>query len=211
MTPGLRKFALTAHITFSLGWIGAVAAYIALDVAAATSNNPQTLRAAYIAMGSIARYVIVPLAITSLLTGLVMSLGTKWGLFRHYWVLISLVLTLIATTVLLVETQTISDFADMAADPTTSRDDLRAFGSTLVHSVGGTLVLLVVLVLNVYKPRGMTRYGWRKQEEQRRKRQQQTPVLVPLRYCRRRPKSLSRLRDRKALPNRTQPLSGREV
>jgi heme/copper-type cytochrome/quinol oxidase subunit 2 len=97
-----------------------------------------------------------------------MSLGTKWGLFRHYWVLISFLLTLIATVVLLVETQTISCFVDIAADPTTSSDDLRALGSTLVHSVGGTVVLLVILVLNVYKPRGMTRYGWRKQDEQRR-------------------------------------------
>jgi heme/copper-type cytochrome/quinol oxidase subunit 2 len=88
-------------------------------------------------------------------------------LFRHYWVLISLLLTIIATVVLLVETQTISYFADRAADPTTSSDDLRALGSTLVHSVGGTVVLLVILVLNMYKPRGMTRYGWRKQNEQR--------------------------------------------
>jgi len=96
-----------------------------------------------------------------------MSLGTKWGLFRHYWVLISLILTIIATLVLLVETQTISYFADRAADPTTSSDDLRALGNTLVHSVGGTVMLLVILVLNVYKPRGMTRYGWRKQDQQR--------------------------------------------
>jgi hypothetical protein len=96
-----------------------------------------------------------------------MSLGTKWGLLRHYWVLISLLLTIIATVVLLMETQTISYFADTAADPATSSDDLRALGSTLVHSVGGTVVLLVILMLNVYKPRGMTRYGWRKQQEER--------------------------------------------
>ena len=167
MTPRLRKFALAAHIALAVGWIGAVAGYIALDVAAATSQDAQTLRAAYLAMELIAWYVIVPLALASLLTGLVMSLGTKWGLFRHYWVLISLLLTIIATVVLLVETQTISYFADIAADPTTSSDDLRALGSTLVHSVGGTVVLLVILVLNVYKPRGMTRYGWRKQQEER--------------------------------------------
>jgi DMSO/TMAO reductase YedYZ heme-binding membrane subunit len=168
MTPALRKFALAAHLAFSVGWIGAAAGYIALDVAAATSQDAQTLRAVYLAMELIAWYVIVPLALASLLTGLVMSLGTKWGLFRHYWVLISLLLTIIATVVLLVETQTISYFADMAADPTTSSDDLRALGSTLVHSVGGTVVLLAILVLNVYKPRGMTRYGWRKQQEERR-------------------------------------------
>ncbi len=167
MTARLRKFALAAHIALSVGWIGAVAGYTALDVAAATSEDAQTLRAAYLAMELIAWYVIVPLALASLLTGLVMSLGTKWGLFRHYWVLISLLLTIIATVVLLAETQTISYFADKAADPTTSGDDLRALGSTLVHSVGGTVVLLVILVLNVYKPRGMTRYGWRKQQEER--------------------------------------------
>ena len=167
MTPRLRKFALAVHIAVAVGWIGAVAGYIALDVAAATSEDAQTLRGAYLAMELIAWYVIVPLALASVLTGLVMSLGTKWGLFRHYWVLISLLLTVIATIVLLVETQTISYFADIAANPTTSSDDLRALGSTLVHSVGGTVVLLVILVLNVYKPRGMTRYGWRKQQEER--------------------------------------------
>ena len=168
LAPRLRKVALAVHITFAVGWIGAVAGYIALDVAAATSQDAQTLRVAYLAMEMIAWYVIVPLAFASLLSGLVMSVGTKWGLFRHYWVLISLLLTIIATVVLLVETQTISYFADIAADPATSSDDLRALGSTLVHSIGGTVVLLVILVLNVYKPRGMTRYGWRKQQEERR-------------------------------------------
>jgi len=180
MTPRVRKFALTVHVTLSIGWMGAIAGYIALDVAAVTSQNTQTLRVAYLAMELIARYVIVPLAFASLFTGLVISLATKWGLFRHYWVLISLLLTVIATVVLLAETQTISYFADVAADPTRSGEDLRALGGTLVHSVGGTVVLLVILVLNVYKPQGMTRYGWRKQQEQRRKQQEQRDVMLQL-------------------------------
>jgi uncharacterized membrane protein len=177
MSPGLRKFALAAHLTLSVGWIGAVAAYMALDVAAATSQDAEMLRAAYLAMESIARFVIVPLALASPLTGLVMSLGTKWGLLRHYWVLISFLLTLVATTILLVETRVISSLAEMAADPTTSSEDLRAMPSTLVHSVGGTILLLVILVLNVYKPQGMTRYGWRKQQE--RDQREQLATLVP--------------------------------
>src|ERR687898_649380 len=147
MPPRLRKGALAAHIALAVGWIGAVAGYMALDVAAATSQDAQTLRAAYLAMELIAWYAIVPLAFASLLTGLVMSLGTKWGLFRHYWVLISLVLTVVATAVLLVEVRVINSFAEMAADPGTSREQLRAMPSTLVHSIGGTVVLLVVLVL----------------------------------------------------------------
>jgi SNF family Na+-dependent transporter len=181
MPPALRKFVLAVHLTVSVGWIGAVAAYIPFDVATVTTRDAQTLRATYLAMESIARSVIVPLALASLLTGLVVSLGTKWGLFRHYWVLISLVLTTLATVVLLVETRTISALAAMAADPTMSGDDLRELPSTLGHSVGGTAVLLVILVLNVYKPRGMTRYGWRKEEQrralQRRKRDEQLKAL----------------------------------
>lgn len=171
ITPQLRKFALTVHITSAVGWIGAVAAYLALDIAATTGQDPQTLRAAYIGMALIVHYVIVPLAFTALLTGIVMSLGTKWGLFRHYWVLISLLLTIVATVVLVVETQTIRYFAAIAADPATSGDTLHMLGNTLVHSIGGTVVLLVILVLNLYKPQGLTPYGWRKQHEQRMRQQ----------------------------------------
>jgi hypothetical protein len=182
MPPGLRKFALAAHVASSVGWLGAVAAYLALDVAAAPGREAQVVRAAYLAMELIARSVIVPLALAALVTGLVMSLGTPWGLVRHYWVLISFLLTVLATAVLLAETRTIGSFADLARDPATSDDDLRALGSTLVHSVGGTVVLVVILVLNVYKPRGLTPYGWRKQQEERaarRTRHEQRTVSQP--------------------------------
>ena len=45
-------------------------------------------------------YVIVPLCLASLVTGLVMSLGTRWGLFRHYWVLAKLLITIVAMLIL---------------------------------------------------------------------------------------------------------------
>lgn len=178
MSPGPRKFALTVHLTSSVGWLGAVAAYLALDLTVATSQDAQTLRAAYLMMALIASWVIVPAALGSLLTGLVMSLGTKWGLFRHYWVLISLVLTLFATIVLLSETRQISRMAEIAAHPATSSDALRTLPNTLVHSVGGTVVLLVIQVLNVYKPRGLTPYGWRKQRQERTQRQAEDVLSV---------------------------------
>ena len=104
------------------------------------------------------------------MTGVVVSLGTKWGLARHWWVLVSLALTVFATVVLLVETGTIASYAAVAADPAATDAELRGLGGTLVHSVGGTLVLLMVLVRNVYKPSGLTPYGWRRQYEERRRR-----------------------------------------
>jgi hypothetical protein len=168
MPPGLRKFALLVHIMTSVGWIGAVVAYIPLDVTTRISQDAETLRAVYLGMELIAQWAIVPLAWAAFVTGLIVSLGTPWGLFRHYWVLISLLLTAVALLVLRSEMRTISALARIAADPTTSDTALRALPSTLVHSVGGLIVLLVVLGLNVYKPRGLTPYGWRKQQEQRR-------------------------------------------
>jgi hypothetical protein len=168
MPPRLRKIVLAVHLACSVGWIGAVIGYIVLDAAVALSSETATVRAALISMGLIASRAIVPLAIASLLTGLVMSLGTPWGLFRYWWVVISLVLTLIAVGVLVVEATVIARLAEMAADPRVSDDQLRRLPGTLLHSVGGMAVLLVIQVLNVYKPRGLTRYGWRKQREERR-------------------------------------------
>jgi hypothetical protein len=166
MTPNLRKFVLTAHITFSVGWIGAVAAFLALAIAGLTSQNTQMVRAAYPAMELTARFVIVPLAFASLLSGLIQSLGTSWGLFRHYWVLVKLLLTIFATIVLLKKMPLIGYAARRAAETPLSSADLRAAGIPLVvHAAGGILVLLVVTILSVYKPWGLTRYGRRKQQE----------------------------------------------
>src|SRR5450755_1007905 len=164
MAPRLRKFALTAHVVSSVGLLGAIASFLALAVAGLTSHNDQMVRAAYLAMNLIARFVILALAFGSLLTGLIQSVGTPWGLFRHYWVLAKLLLTAFATIVLLVKMELIGNAARLSAETTLSRGDLRAAGIQLViHASGGLLVLLVPAVLSVYKPPGTTRYGWRKQ------------------------------------------------
>ena len=165
MSPRLRKLTLAVHLTFSVGWIGAVIAYLALGVAAVTTDDLQAVRSAWIGMEVIGWYAIVPLALSSLLTGLVMALGTKWGLFRHYWVVISFVLTVFATTVLLLHMPTVTETAEVArdADPAT----LESLGGDLFHPGVGLVLLLVVQVLNIYKPPGLTRYGWRKQQGQR--------------------------------------------
>ncbi|MBS1263559.1 MAG: hypothetical protein MAG715_00742 [Methanonatronarchaeales archaeon] len=165
MSPGVRKFALTVHLTVSIGWIGAVAAYLALAIAVVINRDVQTVRAAFLAMELITWWVIVPLAFASLLTGLVMALGTRWGLFRHYWVVFSFLLTAIAIAVLLTRLDPISYRADLAADPTTSVADFRGAG-VLLHPDPGLLVLLVITALNIYKPRGVTPFGRRKQQGQ---------------------------------------------
>ncbi len=169
MSPGLRKFALSVHLAASVGWIGAVVVYLALGVSAVTTPDPQTVRAAWIAMETAGWYAIVPLAIATLLTGLVMAVGTKWGLFRHYWVLISLLLTILATAVLLLHMPEVSSIAKFVGNAEES-ELVGGLGGDLLHPSLGLLVLLAIQVLNVYKPQGLTPYGWRKQQEERRRR-----------------------------------------
>ncbi len=167
MTPGLRKIALTAHVTSSIGWFGAVAAFLALAIVGLTSQDAQLVRAAYLAMELTTRFVIVPFAFVSGLSGVVSSLGTKWGLFRYYWVLAKLVITILATLILLVHTQPIELLAGAAAKTAVLGADLHSLQILMVNaSSAALLVLLVVTALSYYKPRGMTRYGWRKQQEQ---------------------------------------------
>ena len=169
MRPRLRKFVLTAHVVSSVGWLGAVAVFLALAVVALTSQEAQVVRAVYLAMEPAGWFVLIPLSLASLLTGLVQSLGTKWGLIRHYWILVKLVINVLATIVLLLYMQTLRYLADVAAQTTLSSGDLRLLRSPspVLHAGFGMLLLLVAATLSVYKPRGMTRYGQRKQHEQR--------------------------------------------
>jgi hypothetical protein len=96
-------------------------------------------------------------------------------------VLISFVLTVLATAVLLSEAGVITHSAAIAA-ASTSAEEVLALPPTLPHSIGGLGVLLLVQVLNVYKPQGLTPYGWRKQQEQRRRLQgshPRRPLMAP--------------------------------
>ncbi|MBY5707611.1 hypothetical protein [Rhizobium leguminosarum] len=166
MTPGLRKIALVTHIVSSVGSLGAVAGFLALAVGGLTSQDSRGMRSLYVAMEVTARFVVVPFVFASLLTGLVQALGTTWGLFRHYWVLVKLLLTLFTLVVLMMQMEGISYMATASAETILLNSDLLGLRRSLVvHAAGGLVVLLATTMLSVYKPRGMTRYGWRKQQE----------------------------------------------
>jgi hypothetical protein len=169
LTPRGRKLALTAHVVSSVGWLGAVACSLALAVAGLTSNDAQVVRGAYLTLELTAWFVLVPFALASLLTGLVQALGTRWGLFRHYWVLAKLLINVFATIVLLMYTQSLGHLADVAAVTTRSDGDLGELRDTspVLHASAAMLVLVVAAVLAIYKPRGLTPYGQRRQREEK--------------------------------------------
>jgi hypothetical protein len=141
MTPAVRKAALVTHVGCSVGWLGAVVTSLVLGIVGLVSRDGQVVRAAYLTLEPMGWYALIPLSLASLLTGLIQSLGTSWGLLRHYWVVAKLLMNLFATGVLLLYG---------LGDP-----------SPVAHAGAAVALLLVALVLSVYKPRGLTAYGQR--------------------------------------------------
>lgn len=164
-TPRTRHALLLLHILSSVGWFGAVACFLALAIAGTSSADAQVVRGAYLTMGWADSVVLVPLAVASLVTGIVQSLLSAWGLLRHYWVVFKLVLTTLATLVLVAYTQTLGHYADLAASDLPI-DQLRA-PTVVVHSTTALVLLLLTTVLAVYKPRGVTPRGHRKRRRSR--------------------------------------------
>jgi hypothetical protein len=167
LSPGLRKLVLSLHVTSSVGLLGAIGAFLTLAITALSARNLRMVVGAYLAMDPIARWVILPLICGSLLSGLILGLGTPWGLARHYWVVIKLLVTSFATAVLLIKIPLIAEGARLSEAPVPDVDLLRQVGQQLLfHSAAGLTVLLLPMVLSIYKPRGLTRRGLRLQRRQ---------------------------------------------
>jgi hypothetical protein len=164
LAPSLRKALLATHVMSSVGWLGSVASFLVLAFVGLESTSVEMVRGAYLAMDVLTWSLIVPLCVAALVTGILQSLGTPWGLLRHYWVITKLLLTVVATVVLLMHTRPIGVVATRAAGAALSSTDFRGVRVQLVgDATAALLVLFATTVLSVYKPRGMTRYGWRRQ------------------------------------------------
>ena len=156
----MRKFLLTLHVVASVGWMGAVAVFLVLAVAGLLSSDSQIIRASYIAMDLTYRTVVVSLGLASLATGLASSLGSDWGLFRYYWIVVKLLVTVPAIALMLVHMQPVNHLASVVSTIVLPNADLARPGAQLlVYACAALLVLLVATVLSTYKPRGKIRHG----------------------------------------------------
>ena len=155
LPPTSRKYMLILHLLFSIGWFGAVAAFLIPAVNGLTSAAPEKVRASYIVMEAIALFAILPLCIGALITGIMQSIWTPWGLFRYYWLVVKLLLTLVSTGLLLLHLQPIHQLADAASLHSLTRDDLRPQRTQVVVEAASALcVLLAATILSISKPWG---------------------------------------------------------
>ncbi len=169
MTPALTRLNFTAHVTSSVAWIGAVGSFLVLSIAGIRSRDVETVRGAYVAMNLIGQFLIVPLSLAALVTGIVQSLGTRWGLFRFYWVVVKFALTIGATILLLLHqfTAVAAAAKRVSGGAAGAFPDVGQVGVQLLADSGvAVLVLLVITTLAVYKPWGRTPFGLRQQRQE---------------------------------------------
>ena len=167
MPRSLRKLVLTVHVVVSVGWIGIEAGLLALGLTGLYTRDPEVLRAVYVAAELFGGIFLAPASMGVLVTGILLSVGTPWGLVRHYWVLVKFVLTmaLVASGILVLNRRLQEAAVSVSEVPlsTLTSADVGALQFQIVAAVSVALLLLITATtLSVYKPWGRTWFGWRK-------------------------------------------------
>jgi hypothetical protein len=157
-SPRAYKVLLTAHIITSVGWLGVVFAKLVLALTAATAASPDVSAILLVALDAV-NAAFAPASTGAIVSGVLLSLGTRWGLLQHHWVVAKLVLTVgvFGTAV-----QVVPRIVGLAvAEPTLfglpwGPAALLAFAAA-IH----LLMLGAATALAVYKPWGKTWLGRR--------------------------------------------------
>ncbi|MBS1527313.1 MAG: hypothetical protein JST19_16795 [Bacteroidetes bacterium] len=154
MKPKIAKALLTSHIIFSVGWLGSVAVFVALALTAICSNELNLVNGLLSAMQISAHDIIVPFCLAALVSGVVEAAGTKWGLFKYYWIMVKLTLTVFSTILLLLHLNPVNMLAEMTR-PNTMVMDMGKVQRRVAFDAGAALLVLIfITVVSVYKPWG---------------------------------------------------------
>ncbi|TDC13317.1 hypothetical protein [Actinomadura bangladeshensis] len=150
-----RKTTLIVHIVSAGAWIGidVIVAVLVLTGRFGTSDDVRGL--AYRALATFVVWPMLASALICLVTGVVLGLGTRWGLVRYWWVAVKLVLNLILCTLILVALQPGMDEVNEYGRTFSAGGPEPAFISNLFFPPAVSLTTLTfATVLAVTKPWG---------------------------------------------------------
>ncbi|MBA2811090.1 DUF2269 domain-containing protein [Streptomyces sp. KM273126] len=153
-----RRALLVVHVAASAGWLGLTLGLLALGIAAATTGSEVTVESSVRAMKLFADWLLLPVAFLTLLSGLVLSLGTVWGLARHRWVYTKFWLTLATTTATVFA---LRPGVNSAVAAVAAGRPLPDAGDVLYGPIVSLSAYVFMTVISVLKPWGLTRRGRR--------------------------------------------------
>jgi hypothetical protein len=155
-----RKGVLVLHIASAGAWLGVDVAMGVLIFTALASDDLATRALCYRALELVAVGPLLACGLLSLLTGVVLGLGSRYGLVRYWWVAVKLVLNLVLTALVLVAlAPEVAAHADRARQFQAGLPVPLEVGQLIFPPVVSPAALLVAIVLAVFKPWGRTRQG----------------------------------------------------
>ncbi|MEV7090372.1 DUF2269 domain-containing protein [Streptomyces sp. NPDC093085] len=147
-----RRTLLVLHVAVSVSWLGLSLGLLALGTAGYTAHDPTTTQAAYRSMRVFTDWLMVPIGLTTFISGLVLSLGTPWGLARRHWVWIKFWLTLVTLTATTFALRPSVHEAAALGEPNSS---------LIAAPIVSSTAYLFMTAISVLKPWGLTRRGRR--------------------------------------------------
>lgn len=153
-----RRAVLIIHIASAGAWLGVDVAMAVLIVAAMTTDDPATLVFSLQALELVSVWPLLACGLLCLASGMVLGLGSKWGLLRYWWVTVKLALNLVLTGLVVVALQgEVTKQADLARR-LAAGEQVAIDSTNLIYppTVSPTL-LLVAITLSVVKPWGRIR------------------------------------------------------
>jgi hypothetical protein len=157
LTPATRKAVLVLHAVTGISWMGVDIALFVLLMTARTTDDPTLVVSGFNAIRIIVPVAVPPLSLGILVTGLILGLGTPWGLVRYWWVLVKLSLSLVMTVLVFLSLLPAINSIPVLSVTPMSADAVRAslgFLPTqlMFPPIVSFLMLGVATILSIFKP-----------------------------------------------------------
>src|SRR5829696_7349601 len=155
-----RRSVLVLHIASAGAWLGVDVAMAVLIVTALVADDPATKALSYRALELVAVVPLLACGLVCLLTGIVLGLGSRWGLVRYWWVAVKLVLNLVLTGLVLAgRPPEGAPHPDQARQFEAGLPALLDVGQLIFPPIVSPTALLVAMALAVFKPWGRIGQG----------------------------------------------------
>ena len=153
-----RRAVLTVHILGAGAWIGIDVVLGVLVFTAMLTSSPDTEALCYRVLELFAVWPLIAAGLTTLVSGVVMGLGTNYGLIRYWWVAVKLALNILLVTLVVFALRPglaeAAAYGEALAAGGTARPDVS--GLAFPPVVSG-IALVTATVLSVFKPWGRIR------------------------------------------------------
>lgn len=158
LRPRTRNRVLVVHVLSAGVWIGIDVVMAVLVFTALLTDDDRTKALSYQALDLFVVWSLLAVGLLSLATGVVLGLGTRYGLVRYWWVAIKLALNLLLAALVLVALRPeVSDAAERGERFAAGEPTSLAVGDLIFPPIVSPIALLVAVLLAVFKPWGRIR------------------------------------------------------